>query len=79
MIIIDQVITHHKATYSLRVYQFTVRQVEKGGKIVIATDQVITHHTKLNPEDAQNMFILRILLAESGGSQYSKWEKEKKL
>jgi len=46
---------------------------------VIATDQVITHYTKLNPKDAQNMFILRILLAESDGSQYSKWEKEKKL
>ena len=25
-----------------------------------------THHIKLNPEDAQNMFILRNLLAESG-------------
>jgi len=33
---------------------------------LIVIHEVITHHTKLNPEDAQNMFILRNLLAESG-------------
>jgi len=33
---------------------------------VIVIHEVITHHTKLNPEDAQNMFILRNLLTESG-------------
>jgi len=40
-----------KATYILSIsHQFTVRQVGKGGKIVIGIDHVITHHTKFNPE-----------------------------
>jgi len=36
---------HSKVTYSLRVHQLTVRQVGKGGKIVIAINQDIIHHT----------------------------------
>jgi len=49
---------HSKVTYSLRVHQFTVRQVGKGGENVIGKwgmeaknviIQVTTHYTKFNP------------------------------
>ena len=65
MIVIDQGITNHtnfnpknvqktcpfKATYLLRVYQHTVWQVVKGGKVVII-DQVI----KFNPDIRTSKF-----------------------
>jgi len=44
---------HSKETHQLRVHQFTVQQVGKGGNNVIIIDQVITHHTKLNPKNVQ--------------------------
>ena len=44
---------HSKETYFLRVHQFTVQQVGKGGNNVIVIDQLITHHTKLNPKNVQ--------------------------
>ena len=48
---------HSKVTYSLRVYQRTVWQVGKGGKIVIIIDQVI----KFNPDICTSMSIQRQL------------------
>jgi len=60
--VIIQVTTHYtkfyptckhvnsKVTYQLRVHQFTVRQVGKGGENVIVTDQVVTDHPNFNPD-----------------------------
>jgi len=69
VIVINQGITHHTKfnhknvqtcsfkgnlplEYEIR-HQFTVQQVEKGGKIVIVMDQGITHHTKFNHKNVQ--------------------------
>ena len=38
--------------YQLRVHQFTVPQVGKGNSVIVI-DQVISHHTKLNPKNVQ--------------------------
>jgi len=56
---------HSKETYSLRVTQLTVQQVGKGGNKAIVIDQVITHHTKLNPKNVQTCPFEGNLLAES--------------
>jgi len=52
-------------TYQLRVHQFTVQKVVKGGNNVIVIDQVITHHTKLNPKNVQTCPFKGNLQAES--------------
>jgi len=78
VIVIDQVITHRtklnteniqtcefKESYSLRVHQFTVQQVGKGGNNVIVIDQVITDHTKLNPKNVQTCLFDGNVLPES--------------
>jgi len=41
---------HSKITYQLRVHQFTVWQVGKGGGNVIVINQVVTHHQNFNPD-----------------------------
>ena len=56
---------HSKISYRLRVHQFTVQQVGKGGNNVIVIDQVITHHTKFNPKNAQTCPFKGNLLTES--------------
>ena len=56
---------HSKVTYRLRVHQFTVQQVGKGGNNVIVIDQVITHHTKLKPKNVHTCQFKGNLQAES--------------
>ena len=56
---------HSMETYSLRVHQLTVPQVGKGGSNVTVIDQVITHHTKLNPKNLQTCPLKGNLLTES--------------
>ena len=56
---------HSKETYRLRVHQFTVQQVGKGGNNVIVIDQVITHHRKFNPKNVQTCLFKGNLLPES--------------
>jgi len=48
---------HSNVTYLLRVYQFTVRQVGKGGENVIVINQVVTHYPKFNPDVCTSMSI----------------------
>jgi len=59
---------HSKATYRLRVHQFTVQQVGKGGNNVIIIDQVITHYTKLNLKNVQTCPFNGNLQAENTAS-----------
>ena len=52
-------------TYKLRVHQFTVQKVAKGGNNLIVIDQVITHHRKLSPKNVQTFPFKGNLQAES--------------
>jgi len=49
---------HSKETHQLRVHQFTVQQVGKGGNSVIVINQVTTNHTELNPMDVHMLHYL---------------------
>jgi len=73
---------HSKVTHRLRVYQFTVPQVGKGGNNVTVIDQIRTHHTKLKLKNVQTCPFNGNLLAESvavhsiaSGERRKQWDR----